>query len=408
MDTTKRLRVKRRSCKASITKLLAKLENATLCDLSTINPEVVTGSQRLAFPTTLTQLKSKLDTISKLSDDISETIQNEEELETELTDADMYMAELEEKTVIIEEFIKKAGQHPVPQEDDAHTLTPHNSSTKGPETDVVKKPIHSEAADGMITDSTHVSDDSYCSNPLINTNTQVRDTPLTFSRLPKLTLPTFTASPLEWQTFWDSFTAGVDSNLNLTNTQKFAYLRVQIKGDAACIMAGFPMTDNYYLPAVTLLRERFGQRYKIIDAYMEALLNVPLPLNTLNSLQSFHDTIQSHKRSLSALGKSPDTYGTLLTSVILSKLPHDTKARMARDHYNTEWTLDEIMDSILKEIHIFEAASHSGRRTSSMATTSSFHMSTYKARERLKKEPTCVFCKGTHKPNLCTVISSPK
>lgn len=81
---------------------------------------------------------------------------------------------------------------------------------------------------------------------------------------------------------------------------------------------------------------------------------------------------------------------------------------MARDHYNTKWTLDEIMDSILKEIHIFEAAPHSGRRTSSMATTSSFHMSTYKARERLKKEPTCVFCKGTHKPNLCTVISSPK
>ena len=121
--------------------------------------------------------------------------------------------------VIIEEFIKKASQHPVPQEDDPHTLTPHNNSTKRPETDVVKKPIHSETADGMITDSTHVSDDR--GNPLINTNTQVRDTPLTFSRLPKLTLPIFTGNPLEWQTFWDSFTAGVDSNPNLTNTQKF-------------------------------------------------------------------------------------------------------------------------------------------------------------------------------------------
>jgi len=86
---------------------------------------------------------------------------------------------------------------------------------------------------------------------------------------------------------------------------------------------------------------------------MEALLNVTPPLNTLNSLQSFHDAIQSHKHSLSALRKSPDTYGTLLTSVILSKLTPEIKARMARDHYNTEWTLDEIMDSILKEIRIF-------------------------------------------------------
>ena len=29
-------------------------------------------------------------------------------------------------------------------------------------------------------------------------------------------------------------------------------------------------------------------------------------------------------------------------------------------------------------------------------------------RDRSKKDPTCVFCKGMHKPNLCTTISSPK
>jgi len=211
--------------------------------------------QRLAFTTTLAQLKTKKDAISKLNDDISESIQNKEELETELTDADMYMAELEEKIVIVEEFIKRASQHPVAQEDDAHTLTPHNGSTKMPETDVVKKPVHPVPADDAIADSKHVSDDS--SNPPINTNTPFRDTPLTFSRLPKLTLPTFNGSPLEWQIFWDSFTAGVDSNPNLTHAQKFAYLRAQIKGDAACVIAGFPLTDNNYLPAVTLLQERF-------------------------------------------------------------------------------------------------------------------------------------------------------
>jgi len=81
------------------------------------------------------------------------------------------------------------------------------------------------------------------------------------------------------------------------------------------------------------------QQYKFIDAHMEALLNVTAPFNNLVSLQSFYDTIQNHTRSLSTLEKSSDSYDTLLTSVILGKLPPDTKGHMAREHYNIEWTI---------------------------------------------------------------------
>ena len=94
--------------------------------------------------------------------------------------------------------------------------------------------------------------------------------------------------------------------------------------------------------SVALLKERFGQQYKLVDAHMEALLNVSTPSNTLAGLQSFHDTIQSHMRALSSLGKPPESYGSLLTSVILS-LPTKIKTRMARVHYNSEWTLDELL-----------------------------------------------------------------
>jgi len=44
-----------------------------------------------------------------------------------------------------------------------------------------------------------------------------------------------------------------------------------------------------------------------------------------------------------------------------------------------------------------------------MRITSSFHMATNKGtHDRPKKDPTCVFCKGMHKPNSCTTVSSPK
>ena len=264
MDDAQRLRVKRRSCKASITKLLAKVEEAMTHDLSTVNSEVVTESRRLTTATTLTQLKAKKDTISKMNEDISETIKEEEELETELTDADTYVCELEEKLAIVEEFVKKAS-----------------------------KPTHSVTDDkDIVSDDKGTASDDDANLP-INTPICVNNTQHTFSRLPKLMLPTFNGNQLYWQTFWDSFKAAVDSNQCLSPVQKFSYLRSQLQGDAARAISGLPLTDDNYTESVRILRERFGQQYKLVDAHMEALLNVTAPSNNLVSLQSFHDPYES-------------------------------------------------------------------------------------------------------------------
>ena len=45
---------------------------------------------------------------------------------------------------------------------------------------------------------------------------------------------------------------------------------------------------------------------------MQALLDLTSPTNSLAALQLFHDSVESHIRSLSSLGKSHDTYGSLL------------------------------------------------------------------------------------------------
>ena len=339
-----------------------------------------------------------------MDSDISDAIKEEEELETELNDADAYLMELEQKMVILEEFVKRTCQPPVIPKQDTHLLTSHPPSTdmmaqSMPETEVVKKPT-GEVADAAVTNSTgHVSAD--------NNNLPINSTPTTQThiRLPKSTLPTFNGNPLKWQTFWDSFTAAVHSNPSLSPVQKFGYLRAQLEGDAARAISGLPLTDDNYVHSVALLRERFGQEFKLVDAHHEALLHIPAPSNNLASLQSFYGNIQIHMRSLITLGTTPDTYGTLLIRVIREKLPSDIKAHMARDHYDTEWTIDSLMTSILKEIRILEAGQQSGKRTLT-PTTSSFHMGANRggAHDNHKKDPSCVFCKGMHKPNSCTTV----
>ena len=128
MDEVQRLRVKRRSCRASITKLLTKVEDAMLCELNTINSETVDESRRLAFTTTLRHLRTKRDLIIKLDSDICGSIQTEGDLETELNDTDSYLTELEEKIAIVEEYVKKASQPSVTSKQDSHTLMSHPPS----------------------------------------------------------------------------------------------------------------------------------------------------------------------------------------------------------------------------------------------------------------------------------------
>ena len=124
--------------------------------------------------------------------------------------------------------------------------------------------------------------------------------------------------------FWDSFNAAVNNNPSLSKVQKFSYLRVQLQGDAARTIDGFPLTDNNYDQSILLLKERFGQSHKLINAHMQALLNLPPPVNSLPSLRTFIDSVETHIRALSALRVSQESYGTLLAPIIIGKLHAET------------------------------------------------------------------------------------
>ena len=92
---------------------MTKVEEATSCDLSAVNSELIPEVRRLVITTALAQLRTKKDLISQLDRDISETIRDEGELEAELNDADSYLSELEEKIAVVAEFVRKASQPPV-------------------------------------------------------------------------------------------------------------------------------------------------------------------------------------------------------------------------------------------------------------------------------------------------------
>ena len=234
-----------------------------------------------------------------------------------------------------------------------------------------------------------------------------------FHRLPKLTLPLFNGDILQWQTFWDSFESSIHLNMNLTDVQKFNYLKSQLEGSAASTIEGFALTNANYGTAIELLRERFGQIHKITNAYMQAFLQIPTPNNTLPSLRNYYDRLETYIHGLESLGEFQDSYGKLLVPIILNKLPQDIRRNLACENGSDNWLLGELRSAIRKEITILEASKPTENfhgitasfltGTKEKSHTHAQHKPRYSNQTDIKL---CVYCDEPHKPVICTKLKT--
>ena len=88
---------------------------------------------------------------------------------------------------------------------------------------------------------------------------------------------------------------------------------------------------------------------------MKALWELPHPRENITSLRNFYNSLETFIRGLNSLGKEENTYGELLVSMILDKLPASTRRQIARVHGNTEWTIITLRKAIKSEIDALQA-----------------------------------------------------
>ena len=80
------------------------------------------------------------------------------------------------------------------------------------------------------------------------------------ARLPKISIATFDGNPLQYQTFMDRYESSINSSEQLTDIEKFLYLKGLLKGRALNTIEGLSLTDANYKEALNLLETRFGDK----------------------------------------------------------------------------------------------------------------------------------------------------
>lgn len=144
--------------------------------------------------------------------------------------------------------------------------------------------------------------------------------------LPPINLGTFDGSFQNWLFFKDTFTSLIHNNKHISDIQRFHYLRLSLKGEAAEVISALEISSANYNVAWQLLHERFENKTFLINNHVKSIFNLSnITKESFVSLRSLLDNLTKHLRALQVLKLPVDQWDVLLIHLVGSKL--DLKTR---------------------------------------------------------------------------------
>ena len=105
------------------------------------------------------------------------------------------------------------------------------------------------------------------------------------------------------------------------------------------------------------MNKHYGNKQQIVNKHMEQLLRIDVVLSQhdVKGLRRLYDTVESNMHNLMSVRVKSEAYGTLLSSVLMSKLPTELKLIVGRQiGEEEEWNLDALLKVIETEIRARE------------------------------------------------------
>ena len=127
-------------------------------------------------------------------------------------------------------------------------------------------------------------------------------------KLPKLEIKRFSGDSKEYKSLKDSFEIAVTRISDITESEKFTYLKFFLTGEASRAVKVLAITTEKYEQALQVLDERYGNVQIIINSHFEELTKLPVALNNDDTARQLCDKVDNFFRSLRAIGIHADTY----------------------------------------------------------------------------------------------------
>ncbi|KAM3967335.1 uncharacterized protein ACR2FA_011675 [Aphomia sociella] len=156
-------------------------------------------------------------------------------------------------------------------------------------------------------------------------------------KLPTISLPTFDGRYETWIEFRDIFLSLVHNSNEISDIQKFHYLKSSLKGSAELVIDSLAFSSSNYMVAWELLLNRYNNSSLLVHNHVKALFTIQkLSKESPHSLRRLIDIILRNLRALKILGEPTEYWDTLIIFIITSKLDETTEREWEQFNDNVQ------------------------------------------------------------------------
>ncbi|KAI5747345.1 hypothetical protein M8J77_013703 [Diaphorina citri] len=169
-----------------------------------------------------------------------------------------------------------------------------------------------------------------------------------YSHLPKIDLVKFSGKIEEYQGFWDNFQSLIDSRPDLDDNVKFHYLKNQLTGDAASLIAGIRITNENYSVAVQILKDEYGSPRLVNTKLFSEIQYMRARSGRTNDVHELYRQLEIKLKMLDNQGVNVEN--EILSSTLFKKLPfkiqQDMVSQKKSDFISTQDIRERMRDEL--------------------------------------------------------------
>ncbi|XP_062715774.1 uncharacterized protein LOC134291696 [Aedes albopictus] len=155
-------------------------------------------------------------------------------------------------------------------------------------------------------------------------------------KLPEIRLPSFGGRIMEWVPFRDSFCSLIHENKQLTDMDRFSYLKSALSGEALLEMESVELSAVNYCVAWKALESRYENKKLIVKAHLDALFAVEgMKRESYDGLSNLIGGFEKNLQMLQKIGENTAAWSTILAYMVYSRLDPAT-LRQWETHHNSK------------------------------------------------------------------------
>lgn len=218
------------------------------------------------------------------------------------------------------------------------------------------------------------------------------------TKLPVIEIPAFSGNYSDWRSFYDLYKSLIHNNPELSDIQKYHYLKSNLKGDAELLLRQFPLTEANYKKALEVLEARYDNKRLIVHSHITRLIGQKrLTLESAKGMRSLLDTTSETLSTLDNMEVSTTNWDPLVTHIIVGKFDaesHRLWEQMLGGTHDLP-TTKQLLEFMEKRFRTLEAMNMTSHKDSTSNRT--LQLKTYAT----NSEPVCILCDKDHYIHNC-------